>query len=76
MAETKQFRQPLELLRPRSLKYLSGYLQNIVSGRLWLKVLMDRWVGGPKSKKAEAAAEREREKLRAETGADVVVQKP
>ena len=47
-----------------------------VSGDIVAAILMDRWVGGPKSKKAEVAAEREREKFRAETGADVVIQKP
>ena len=33
-------RNALELLHPRSLKHLSGHLQRLVQGRLWLKVLL------------------------------------
>ena len=33
-------RHPLELLHPRSLKYLSDELQHLIRGRLWLQVLV------------------------------------
>ncbi len=35
----------LELLHPRSMKYLSNYLQGLVGGRLWLKVLIGMVAG-------------------------------
>jgi Na+/H+-dicarboxylate symporter len=35
----------LELLQPRSLKYLSDHLQKLVAGRLWLKVLIGMGLG-------------------------------
>ena len=31
---------PLEILHPRSLKYLAGSLQLLIRGRLWLQVLI------------------------------------
>lgn len=36
---------PLELIHPRSLKYLNHYLQNMTRGRLWLKVLIGMVLG-------------------------------
>lgn len=45
MAETKRQPHPLELLHPRSLKYLNGYVQGFVRGRLWLKVLIGMVLG-------------------------------
>jgi Na+/H+-dicarboxylate symporter len=45
MAEAKQRLNPLELLHPRSLKFLNGYLQDMVRGRLWLKVLIGMVLG-------------------------------
>lgn len=45
MAETKRQPHPLELLHPRSLKYLNGYVQGLVRGRLWLKVLIGMLLG-------------------------------
>jgi Na+/H+-dicarboxylate symporter len=36
---------PLEVLHPRSLKYLTNSLQSLVKGRLWLKVLIGMFVG-------------------------------
>ena len=36
---------PLELLQPKSLKRLSGYLQNLIKGRLWLKILIGMALG-------------------------------
>ena len=47
-----------------------------VSGDLVATVLMDRWVGGPRTKTDEHVGELERERIREETGADVVIQKP
>ena len=35
----------LEVLNPRSLKYLSEYLASLVEGRLWLKVLIGMFLG-------------------------------
>ena len=35
----------LEMLNPRSLKYLSSYLGALVEGRLWLKVLIGMFLG-------------------------------
>ena len=35
----------LELLQPRSLKYLSDHLQKLVAGRLWLKVVIGMGLG-------------------------------
>ena len=46
-----------------------------VSGDLVAAVLMDRWVGGSKTKSAEWAEEVEREKQREISGADVVLNK-
>jgi Na+/H+-dicarboxylate symporter len=45
MAEAKQRLNPLELLHARSLKFLNGYLQDMVRGRLWLKVLIGMVLG-------------------------------
>jgi Na+/H+-dicarboxylate symporter len=36
---------PLETLHPRSLKYLTNYLQSLVRGRLWLQVLVGMVAG-------------------------------
>jgi Na+/H+-dicarboxylate symporter len=36
---------PLELLQPKSLVRLSGYLQNLIKGRLWLKILLGMVLG-------------------------------
>jgi Na+/H+-dicarboxylate symporter len=38
-------RSYIELLQPRSLKYLSDQLQKLVAGRLWLKVLIGMGLG-------------------------------
>ncbi len=45
VTKKKQTQHPLELLNPRSLKYLSDYLQGLVRGRLWLKVLTGMGLG-------------------------------
>jgi Na+/H+-dicarboxylate symporter len=45
MAEPKRRPYSLEILHPRSLKYLSHYLQDLVRGRLWLKVLVGMALG-------------------------------
>ena len=37
--------QSIGVLQPRSLKYLSGYLQTLIRGRLWLKVVMGMVAG-------------------------------
>jgi Na+/H+-dicarboxylate symporter len=42
--EVKQV-SPLETLHPRSLKYLTGNLQSLVRGRLWLQVLIGMVAG-------------------------------
>jgi len=36
---------PVELIHPRSLKFLSGRLQHLIAGRLWLKVLIGMVLG-------------------------------
>lgn len=36
---------PLEALHPRSLKHLSGHLQALIRGRLWLKVIIGMVLG-------------------------------
>lgn len=36
---------PIELIHPRSLKFLSDSLQSLVAGRLWLKVLLGMLAG-------------------------------
>jgi len=36
---------PLELLFPRPIKYLTGYLQGFIKGRLWLKILLAMFLG-------------------------------
>jgi Na+/H+-dicarboxylate symporter len=36
---------PLELLQPKSLIRLSGHLQNLIKGRLWLKILIGMFAG-------------------------------
>ncbi len=36
---------PLELLQPKPLKQLSGHLQNLIRGRLWLKILIGMVLG-------------------------------
>lgn len=33
-------KHPLEILRPRSLKRLTGHLQGMIQGKLWLKILL------------------------------------
>jgi Na+/H+-dicarboxylate symporter len=40
-----RIRHPLELLQPESLVRLSGYLQNYIKGRLWLKILIGMVLG-------------------------------
>lgn len=45
MQHTQEPTHPLELLYPRSLKYLAGYLQSLVRGRLWLQVLIGMVLG-------------------------------
>jgi Na+/H+-dicarboxylate symporter len=40
-----QLPHPLELLQPKSLVRLSGYLQNLIKGRLWLKILLGMVLG-------------------------------
>jgi Na+/H+-dicarboxylate symporter len=47
-----------------------------VSGDIVASVLMDRWVGGPRTTTAEITAERELEARREKSGADVVVETP
>jgi Na+/H+-dicarboxylate symporter len=36
---------PLEYIQPESLIRLSGYLQNLIKGRLWLKILIGMFAG-------------------------------
>jgi len=36
---------PLEFIQPESLVRLSGYLQNLIRGRLWLKILIGMFLG-------------------------------
>ena len=36
---------PLEIIKPRSLKYLTRHLQHLIQGRLWLKVLIAMVLG-------------------------------
>lgn len=36
---------PLELIQPKSLKRLSGHLQSLIKGRLWLKILVGMALG-------------------------------
>lgn len=43
--EPKSLLDSLTKLNPRSLIYLSDYLQGLVSGRLWLKVLIGMFLG-------------------------------
>ncbi len=38
-------KQPLSYLHPRSLKLLNSHLQNLVKGRLWLKILIGMALG-------------------------------
>lgn len=45
MAEQQTSRVTVESLHPRSLKYLTGYLQSLVHGRLWLQVLVGMVLG-------------------------------
>lgn len=45
MQFTPETVHPLELLHPRSLKFLAGYLQSLVRGRLWLQVLIGMILG-------------------------------
>jgi Na+/H+-dicarboxylate symporter len=40
-----QLPHPLELLQPKSLVRLSGYLQSLIKGRLWLKILLGMMLG-------------------------------
>ena len=47
-----------------------------VSGDLVASVLMDRWVGGPRTRKAEMATETVLEAKREVSGADVVIERP
>ncbi|MEL4305405.1 dicarboxylate/amino acid:cation symporter [Methanococcoides sp. LMO-2] len=37
--------EPLSLIHPRSLKYLSSQLQSLIKGRLWLKILIGMFLG-------------------------------
>ncbi|PKM78926.1 MAG: dicarboxylate/amino acid:cation symporter, partial [Firmicutes bacterium HGW-Firmicutes-13] len=37
--------QPLQMLYPKSLKYLTRHLQNLTEGRLWLKILIAMFLG-------------------------------
>lgn len=41
----KRISHPLELIHPRSLKYLSEQLQSLVKGKLWLKILIGMFLG-------------------------------
>ncbi|MFC4348737.1 dicarboxylate/amino acid:cation symporter [Kordiimonas lipolytica] len=45
MAGEQQAHQPVEMLHPRSLKYLSRYLRILVRGRLWLQVVIGMIAG-------------------------------
>jgi Na+/H+-dicarboxylate symporter len=45
MTDGEAGRHPLELLHPRSLKHLSGELQHLIRGRLWLQVLVGMVAG-------------------------------
>lgn len=45
MQNSSQQVSPLETLHPRSLKYLTGSLQSLVRGRLWLQVLIGMVAG-------------------------------
>ena len=45
MAEAKKELDALEYLHPRSLKYLSDYVQGLVHGRLWLQMLIGMVLG-------------------------------
>ncbi|MEX2450362.1 MAG: dicarboxylate/amino acid:cation symporter [Rhodospirillales bacterium] len=45
MAEAAPKHSPVEMLHPRSLKYLSGHLQVLVRGRLWLQVIIGMVLG-------------------------------
>ena len=36
---------PLEFMQPKSLVRLSGHLQNLIKGRLWLKILIGMFLG-------------------------------
>ncbi|ABA87895.1 hypothetical protein Pcar_0636 [Syntrophotalea carbinolica DSM 2380] len=45
MQPSPETAHPLELLHPRSLKFLADYLQTLVHGRLWLQVLIGMVLG-------------------------------
>ena len=45
MADTSTTTLAIEELNPRSLKYLTNYLQGLVKGRLWLQVLVGMLLG-------------------------------
>jgi len=45
MAENNSIMSSVEVLYPRSLKYLSDYLQGLVRGKLWLQVLVGMVLG-------------------------------
>ncbi len=45
MVESTSTLQTLQGLNPRSLKYLSDYLQGLIRGRLWLQVLLGMILG-------------------------------
>lgn len=45
MADTGTSRVAIEDIHPRSLKYLTNYLQTLVRGRLWLQVLVGMVLG-------------------------------
>ena len=47
-----------------------------VSGDIVASVLMDRWVGGPRTRKAEIRTEKALQQRREASGADVVIVKP
>lgn len=45
MSNRYRIPEPLTLIHPRSLKYLSFQLQSLVKGRLWLKILIGMFLG-------------------------------
>lgn len=45
LPDKKKGQHPLELIHPRSLKYLSVQLHSLVKGRLWLKILIGMLLG-------------------------------
>lgn len=45
MSQASETTHPLEMLHPRSLKFLADYLQSLVHGRLWLQVQIGMLLG-------------------------------